>query len=480
MHAYANVVAECAHSTLTTLEPVRGRDGLWGAAIVTDNKYFFVPRRDDWAEFQADLLKQAPEVAVWDVRRILDWPLSEERIVWDVKSIYGGEAQLPHLAREMEQGFGEHTSIFRRYLDLDQKMIAHARALKTARIEMSAPMAVPPDLIRDWVKARTVVVNDLHRRAQTSSGPPGAMAADYESRWPFILALRRIEFNGIHIDVPYAEAAVQETSEPAHRRALRSMLDLSRDGLVIALYNPMGGKTGRVNHEGGFNALAIPHGPPREAIVSRFDGGLIYSLDFNAIDYRCIVNSVGGEVKRLYEGAEDFHERTASFIFNTITPKKRDAIKFLSYIYIYGGSEETLAAKTGWTLEQVRLVLDLLDEKIAPIKEFRQSLHMQAQRDRYVDVPGGRRLYCGADESPGAVIGKYAQTYSSWVFEQAVVRAQRALEGSRSKVIFVVHDELVIDAHPDELELIERVRSEMQQDGHRVKSKSGRTYGSLE
>jgi DNA polymerase-1 len=180
----------------------------------------------------------------------------------------------------------------------------------------------------------------------------------------------------------------------------------------------------------------------------------------------------------LYEGAKDFHERTASFIFKTITPDTRDAIKFLSYIYIYGGSESTLVDKTGWTLEQVQKVLGLLDKKIAPIKEFREKLFMEAQENSAIEVPGGRVVYVDDEDlNPGKAIGLYAQSYSSWVFEQAFVRVQRMLREMKSKAIFEVHDELVIDVHPDDFGRMEDVRVAMEYNGHAVKMKKGPSYG---
>jgi DNA polymerase-1 len=289
-----------------------------------------------------------------------------------------------------------------------------------------------------------------------------------------------MELNGIAIDMDFISAALAESPDQASAAALRSLQGLHKDGMVTTLYNPMGGKTGRLRHEGGFNVLGIPKGPARQAIISRFAGGMITGFDFNAIDYRCIVNTIGGEVKKLYEGAEDFHERTASFVFKQITPATRSAIKYLSYIYIYGGSEETLVEKTGWTLEQVKQVLELLDKKIAPIKEFRSKLWMEAQQTGVVVAPGGRRVHTLEGDNEGKVIGLYAQTYSSWVFEQAVIQVQKLLRGLESKLIFTVHDELVIDTHPAEVAIMEDVRRVMEIDGHKVKMKKGSSYGSLE
>ena len=76
-------------------------------------------------------------------------------------------------------------------------------------------------------------------------------------------------------------------------------------------------------------------------------------------------------------------------------------------------------------------------------------------------------------------VGLYAQSYSSYIFENAFLRVHEKLSGARSKIIFSVHDELVIDCHPDEIELIDELVPLLEQDGYAVKKKVGATYGAV-
>jgi hypothetical protein len=472
--SYSHIFEQCKISKHVTIDPVKGRDGLWGVAVVAGDHYFFVPRKDDWETFVSGLLSSGASIGVWDVRRIIDWPLSDETVIWDIRSLFGGDQTLPFLTQQLVKKYPG--SLYYTYIDLDQKVAAHQRALKTTRIDVPVLQAIPPQLLADWVKARCATIDKLwsHKRQGMD---PGELLADYEARWPFIRALREVELNGVHVDLPFVEEKINGDTEPATGSALRSLRGLCKGGFVTSLINPIGSKTGRVRHEGGFNTLGIPHGPARKAITSRYDDGLIYTFDFNAIDYRCIVNSIGGDMAKLYDGAEDFHERTASFIFQQVTPGLRKNVKFLSYIYIYGGQEDTLVQKTGWSRENVKSALALLDKKIAPIKEFRAKLWMQAQEDNFVVTPSGCKVLVSPDDNEGKVVGLYAQTYSTWVFEQAFTKVQKMLRSMKSKVIFEVHDELVIDVHPDEFGSMEDVRKTMQLNGHVVKMKKGPNYG---
>ncbi len=466
----ARVLDHCTACKEAVIDPVKGRDGLWGISLVAGDRYFFVPRDDGWDEFQCSLLSLPTKLAVWDVRRVIDWPLSDSKVVWDVRSLYGGERNLLSLAQETAKT--RPLAAYFRFIELEQRMAAHTRALRTARIDLPAAQAVPTDLLTEWVKIRAVVVLDLFRQAK--------LLDEYEGRWPFVRALREMELNGIHVDVDAVEQALNGNLESATGKALRDLQRLARGGFVTTLLNPMGGATGRVRLEGGFNSLGVPKGLARDVLTSRFDGGLIYTFDFNAIDYRCIVRAAGGAVAELYRDAQDFHERTASFVFREVNERRRSIIKYLSYIYIYGGSEETVMEKTGLTQEQVRAVVGLLDDKILPIKEFRERLWMEGTQRGYIEVPGGGRVTIEADDSPGKVIGRFAQSFSSRVFERALVQAQRELRAMQSRLTFAVHDELVIDAHPDEFGRMEDIRRTMEFDNYVVKMKRGRSYGEIE
>lgn len=471
-HSNDYIIDSIKRSTSIAIEPVHGRDGLWGIAVQTDHDFAFITPTS-WPTLAADVLATRVPVCAWDVRRCPEFCISDDHVIYDVKSLYNGDSSFPSLVRTQFQ-----SEDGARFLELDQKMIAHKRAAKTARITLPTQQVVPADLITEWVKLRVKITKKFYDFGSLTASPvPALNYSEFERRWPFIRALRQVELNGIHIDPAFITRALGETQEQATSRALRSLQEQQKNSLVTTLLNPMGGKTGRLRHEGGFNTLGIPKGDARQAITSRWYEGKIYTFDFNAIDYRCIVKHIGGEVAKLYEGATDFHERTASFIFKNVTPGTRQAIKYLSYIYIYGGSEDTLAAKTGWSSEEVRKVLDLLDKKIGPVKEFREALWMQVQGHQFMDIPGGRRVYCQDADSSGKLIGLFAQSYSSYIFEEAFTRVHKKLQGKLSCIIFSVHDELVIDCHPDEFALMEELIPLMESDGYAVKMKAGNTYG---
>jgi hypothetical protein len=308
VETYTRIYQELENAKTVVVDPVTGRDGMWGVAMVIGDHYFFAPfkEKETWDPLIAAVLKK--KVVAFDIRRIIDWPLTVGNPVADVKLLWGGDRGLGKVVRDE---FGGAEGPLGRFLELDAKVAAHGRAAKTAKINgMPLTAIIPPQLLADWVKNRTVAISTLYKKATSN-------VQEVEERWGFILALRQMELSGIKVDLEKVETLLPDAGV-AEAGALRSIQGLAKDGFVTSLLNPIGTKTGRLRSEGGFNCLGIPKGRARDVIVSRHEGGLIYTLDFNAIDYRCVVRSIGGDFAKLYEGADDFHERTASFLFKEL------------------------------------------------------------------------------------------------------------------------------------------------------------------
>jgi len=480
-HPYPHIISEICSWSFAALEPFRGKAGTYGVAISNGEKYYFIPKKYWWDEFMTDLMKSGARFVVFDMRRVIDWPLGTADVV-DVKTLCGGEKSLPQAMRN----FMVDSYLTERLNDVDRSMAANLRALKTAQVEVNDQTIIntmTPTFFENYLKTRAQAIVALFSKFGS-----GAAFDEWQRREKFIRAVHEVELNGIRIDRDFVDAQLLKKQEPADVKCFRSMQALYKNGYVTALYNVNGTKTGRLRSEGGFGAMGIPHGPCRKAIVSRFESGKIYTFDYNAIDYRSIVGSIGGDFAELYRGQDDFHRRTALFLFKDVDEVRRNTIKFISYVYIYGGSEETLSGKTGLSVEKVKEVLSILDKHLGPIKEFREKLWGLYQVQGYIDVPGVGRYRAELDEGmhPGKLLGIYAQGFSSYVFEQAFTNVHNLLKTSNgSCIIFPVHDELVIDMHPTDIEqgLPERIMEAMSSgpcEGFKVNYKKGGSYGEVE
>lgn len=410
-------------------------------------------------------------------------------IVYDLKLLYEG-ATLENLAQ--------------RYLSADdlfsfqndrRRIKAIVHAAKVARMDLAdvpASSLIPGDLF----ERHDETIHGVSRMAweRVIQRGPEALRRYEEETLPFARALLRMTMNGVKIDQEACLGLLRdEASLAVGKHVLRSMLDLSKaEGLARTWYTPFGGKTGRIRVEAGLDTMTIPHGRCRSCIKSRFDGGKIYALDFNAIDYRSIVAAVP-ELQGLYSGCEDFHTRTREILLRSdfnhtkmqeILPEiDRQQLKHLTYVHLYGGSLQTAMEKTRLPSEKISEVLKVMDFELDDITKFRDKLHREGVENGCVVMPNERLIRVESDDHPGKVLGLFAQSYSSWIFERALVTVDRYIEehrkthGHRLVTLFPVHDELVIDA-PAEEEAIVAWCGDVMEDatGFKVKVKMGSNY----
>jgi DNA polymerase family A len=375
-------------------------------------------------------------------------------------------------------------SSFRRDRD---RLRAVLRSAKEARVDGSVPLAAlsPPGLFERHQSAKAnlaiMAFEDLRQNE------PEALRRYQTELLPFAQVLYQMEENGFKVDQKLAADLLKSPEAlVASVRPLRSMLGCAdKNGLVHTQYSPAGGKTGRVRVTGGFDSMAIPHGRARQAVVSRFTDGWIYAFDFNAIDYRSIVRAVKDEdFKKLYAGALDFHERTREILGEEVSGLDRKQLKNLSYVHFYGGSPSTCAESSRLPYEKVMKILRVMEEKLRPISDFREELFVQAREKNWIELPNGRRLPLNAGDHAGKVLGLYAQTYSSWVFAQAVVEVEQLLQSwvecfldpMLPVMMFPVHDELVMDFPRESTKWALEIAGVMSSKGFAVKVKKGKNY----
>jgi DNA polymerase-1 len=145
-------------------------------------------------------------------------------------------------------------------------------------------------------------------------------------------------------------------------------------------------------------------------------------------------------------------------------PIERSVVKNLTYSHVYGGSVETVARQAKLSSERTKQLLEVLDVFFKPITEFREKLTERALKDGFLTTSGNFKVDIEKGDHPGKILGLYAQTHSSMVFRKALSILLKSLRERkmRSKVIFTVHDEIVIDAHPDEVEFLGTLQQDIE------------------
>jgi DNA polymerase-1 len=216
----------------------------------------------------------------------------------------------------------------------------------------------------------------------------------------------------------------------------------------------------------------------RQAFIAP-EGWEIISADYSQIELRVLAHLSGDEsLIEAFTIGEDIHSRTASDIFGVfpemVNSEMRRQAKVINFGVLYGMSAFGLAKELGITQKLAQAYIDGYFEKYAKVREYLDSLLLQARREGYVTTLLKRRRYLPEIASPQPAIRQFAertainapiQGTAADLVKLAMVRIFRELaEGSFiSTMIMQVHDELVFEAPIAEREaLISLVRREME------------------
>jgi len=148
-----------------------------------------------------------------------------------------------------------------------------------------------------------------------------------------------------------------------------------------------------------------------------------------------------------------------------VTSEQRRAAKAINFGLIYGMGEFGLAANLGITRDAAKSYIDRYFARYPGVAEYMETTKRMARELGYVETVFGRRLWLpdlrGAKgprqaAAERAAINAPMQGTAADLIKMAMVAVQEwiASEGLSTLLIMQVHDELVLDAPNDEVELI--------------------------
>ena len=205
----------------------------------------------------------------------------------------------------------------------------------------------------------------------------------------------------------------------------------------------------------------------------------LVDADYSQVELRVLANMSGDEnMIDAFKHGEDIHAKTASQIFdvdiNDITPRQRSEAKAINFGIVYGKSDFGLSEDLNIPVKQAKEYINSYFEKYSKIKEFMDTTIEDATVNGYITTLLNRRRYIPELKSSNFMLrnaGKRAamnapiQGSAADIIKIAMVNVYKKLEESnlKSKLILQVHDELIVEATDDELEIVEKiVREEME------------------
>jgi len=277
-----------------------------------------------------------------------------------------------------------------------------------------------------------------------------------------------------------------------------------KTGRVHTSFNQTGTTTGRLSSSEP-NLQNIPirselGGKIRQAIIAE-PGWYLLSADYSQIDLRALAHiSRDPELIATFLRDEDVHTFTASRVFNVppdeVTPDMRRVAKTVNFGVIYGMSDYGLEQATDFSREEAAQFIASYFEKYPGVQGYIEATESQARELGYVQTVLGRRRYIPEINSPNRQIREAAermainmpvQGTSADIIKIAMVELHHEMEKRelRSKMILQVHDELVFEIPPEELDLMKELVSKIMPDALKlsvplkIDIKIGKNWGEI-
>ncbi|MGV3560724.1 DNA polymerase I [Larkinella arboricola] len=247
-----------------------------------------------------------------------------------------------------------------------------------------------------------------------------------------------------------------------------------RDGRIHTSFNQAVAATGRLSSTNP-NLQNIPIRTPRgreirKAFVPHSDEFLIMSADYSQIELR-IMAAFSGDQTMLdaFNNGIDIHTQTASKVFKVpldqVDSDMRRKAKMVNFGIIYGISAFGLARRLRIPRKEASEIIQEYFAGFPAIKQYMDKSIEKARECEYAETILGRRRYLRDINSRNMTDRSFAernainapiQGSAADMIKIAMIKIDEFIRENRlkSRMILTVHDELVFDAHKDELDLL--------------------------
>lgn len=214
----------------------------------------------------------------------------------------------------------------------------------------------------------------------------------------------------------------------------------------------------------------------RKIFVSKFDNGELVSADYNQIELRLLADmSEEEKLIQSYEEGGDIHTYTASQIFgipmNQVTSLQRRTAKAVNFGIIYGISEYGLSQTLHVAYDESKNYIKSYFEKYPKVKEFNESNIAFAKKNGYIKTKFGRIRHIPEINASSYNLRTFAervamnmplQGTASDIIKFAMIEVYQTMQKSKlkSQLILQIHDELIVDVYPGELESVKKILKE--------------------
>lgn len=210
----------------------------------------------------------------------------------------------------------------------------------------------------------------------------------------------------------------------------------------------------------------------REAFIPR-PGWHFVAADYSQIELRILAHYADDPILiKAFDEDEDIHTRTATEVFQVfpsfITPELRRHAKIINFGIIYGMSPYRLSRELGISSKMAKSYIHNYFTRYKGVKKFIDDAVSKASKTGKTSTLLGRVRFLPDINSPNRNMKAYAQRTAvntpiqgtaADLIKIAMINMEAALRGKnlKSVMLLTVHDEIVFETPPEELETVKNL-----------------------
>jgi len=199
--------------------------------------------------------------------------------------------------------------------------------------------------------------------------------------------------------------------------------------------------------------------------------------DYSQIELRILAHiSEDENMIEAFNSGEDIHKQAASKVLNIpieeVTKEERSKAKAVNFGIVYGISDFGLAEQIGTSRKKAKEYIEQYLEKYSGIKNFMETVVEEAKEKGFVETLYNRRRYVPELKSNNYMVRQFGQRVAmntpiqgtaADIMKIAMLNVFNKLKDKKSKLILQVHDELLIETYPEEMDEVKKIlKNEME------------------
>lgn len=211
----------------------------------------------------------------------------------------------------------------------------------------------------------------------------------------------------------------------------------------------------------------------RQAFIPSEKDWLIFAADYSQIELRVLAHIANDQAMiEAFRSDLDIHTKTAMDVFHVekdeVTSNMRRQAKAVNFGIVYGISDYGLSQSLGITRKEAGEFIEKYLKSFPGVQEYMHESIFEANQKGYVNTLLNRRRYIPEITSKNFNIRSFAertamntpiQGSAADIIKLAMINMAERIEQEnlKTKMLLQVHDELIFEAPPEEIEILMKI-----------------------